>query len=256
MSPPRVRVERAHAGQLATVWLDHPKGNVLDAVLIGELAAALGGLGADPALKLVVLRGAGRHFSFGASIPEHLPGAVERMLPSFHALFRTLEGVGVPTAALVRGQCLGGGLELALACGWVFCSPDARLAVPEVTLGVFPPVAAVLLPWRVGGRGAVDLVVTGRAVSGLEAQAMGLADVCDAEPELALERWFGEHLAPRSAVAVRAAWRAARGPVRRALEEELPRLEAQYLNELMSHNDPAEGLRAYLEGRPAHWSHT
>ncbi len=161
----------------------------------------------------------------------------------------------MPTAAVVRGQCLGGAFELALWCGVVFAEPSARFGVPETKLGVFPPVAAVVLPWRVTGARATQLILTGETVEAGAAAAMGLVDVCEADAEAALQDWFDAHLAAKSAVAVRAAWRASRLRLAAALANDLPLLEAQYLRDLMAHRDPVEGLKAFLERRTPVWTH-
>src|SRR5262249_8564157 len=145
-------------------------------------------------LKLVVFEGAGENFSFGASIEEHLPGGIEKALPEFHALFRDLERLGVPTAAIVRGQCLGGRLEPALGCGLMACEPSAKPGVPEAKLGVFPPVAAIALPWRLSGARSTDLILSGETCDGREAAAAGLVDRCEADPEAAVLDWFDERL--------------------------------------------------------------
>jgi cyclohexa-1,5-dienecarbonyl-CoA hydratase len=254
VSPLRVGTERD--GQVVRLTLARPKANVLDAALVDALRRALDGLEASGPLKLVLFDHEGPHFSFGASVEEHLPARVGQMLSSFHALFRDLEGLGVPTAAIVRGQCLGGGLELALVCGRVFVAPGARLGVPEVKLGVFPPVGALLLPLRARMADAVDLVLSGATVDGPAAVRLGLADECSDDPAGSALAWFDERLAPRSAVAVRHAWRAVRRPVARALGEDLAALERQYLEELMSHRDPVEGLQAFLDhNRPPVWEH-
>lgn len=249
----RLSIERD--GAWARLSLDRPKANVLDAEMVGALRAALAELRGRRGLKLVVLDHAGPHFSFGASVEEHLPGRVEGMLTGFHALFRELEAVGVPTAALVRGQCLGGGFELAVACGQVIAAPDAKLAVPEVKLGVFPPVAAALLPLRCDLQVATRMVLTGQALTAAEALAAGVVDAVAEDPEAALVAWYEAHLAGLSAVAVSFAWRAARRPVQRALAEDLPAFEALYLRELMATRDPVEGLRAFIERRPPQWEH-
>ena len=244
-----------HEGRVGRIVLDRPKGNVLDAEMVASLRSRFGELTGAPGLSLVVFEGAGRHFSFGASVEEHLPESVERMLTSFHDLFRELEGLGIPTAALVRGQCLGGGFELATWCGQVFCTPDARFAVPEVGLGVFPPIAAVGLRWRVGGARATTMVLTGEAVDGENAARIGLVEGCVADPEAALQEWIGTAILPRSAVALSFAWRAARAPLARALHDELPALERLYLADLMATADPTEGLQAFLARREPQWSH-
>jgi cyclohexa-1,5-dienecarbonyl-CoA hydratase len=244
-----------HGGALARLRLGPPPGNVLDARLVAALAAAVGSLGGPGALRLLVFEGRGAHFSYGASVEEHLPGAVGAMLAGFHDLIRQVEALGVPTAAVVRGQCLGGGAELAAWCGRVFCEPSARIGLPEVQLGVFPPIGTLALRWRVGGAQAAELVLSGARLPGEDAARRGLADLCTDDAEAALQQWFRETIEPRSAVALRAAWRAARLPLARALAEELPALERLYLDELMAAQDPTEGLRAFLERRPPAWSH-
>lgn len=253
---PPVRVSIEREGALARLVLDRPKANVLDGEMMRALDAAVRGLSEKPAVKLLVFEGEGKHFSFGASVPEHLPGQIDSVLPVFHQLFRTIESVGIPTAALVRGQCLGGALELASACGFVFCDATAKLGVPEITLGVFPPVAALTLPWRCGGARATELILTGRSVGAEEAVKIGLVDRLVEDCEQALSQLFDEQMAPKSALALRYAWRAARRPLATSFEKDLPELEKLYLKELMSHHDPVEGIQAFVEKRAPAWSHS
>jgi cyclohexa-1,5-dienecarbonyl-CoA hydratase len=242
-------------GQLERIVLGRPPLNVLDAAMIEAIATHLRSLGDRRELKLLVWDAQGPNFSAGASVAEHLPGRVDAMLSDFHTLFHELEALSVPTAAVVRGQCLGGGCELALATGMVFCEPSARFGLPEVKLGVFPPLASALLPWRVGGARATRLVVTGEILSAEQAVAIGLADVVAPDADTAMRAWFTQSLLPLSAVGIRQAWHAVRLPVRRILEEVLPEIERQYLVELMARHDPGEGLRAFLEKRAPVWQH-
>ena len=251
ISPVRGATERE--GRLERIVLDRPKGNVLDLSMMEAILEKIRSLSEAKHLKLVVFEGAGAHFSFGASVPEHLPGKIERVLPTFHTLFRELEELGVATAAVVRGQCLGGALELASFCGMVFCDETARFGVPEVNLGVFPPVAAIALPWRVGGARATRMMLTGEILDAKAALAAGLADVVSDDPEKALAAFFDEHLVKKSALALRYAWRAARRPLVPALTDELLALEATYLEEMMSKHDPVEGIRAFVERRSPVW---
>ena len=102
-------------------------------------------------LKLVVLRGAGGNFSFGASVEEHRKDQAPAMLAGFHRFIRRLSAYPVPTAALVEGNCLGGGFEVAICCHFLLATAGARFACPEIKLGVFPPVLATLGPHRFGG---------------------------------------------------------------------------------------------------------
>lgn len=252
---PPIRVSSEREGQLERIVLDRPKGNVVDSEMVAAIRAHVASLATRKQLKLLVFEGAGNHFSFGASVPEHLPGPMKTFLPAFHELFRDIESLGVPTAAVVRGQCLGGGFELALFTGTLFAAPTAKLGCPEVVLGVFPPVAAFALRWRTPGANVTRLITTGEIVDAARGLELGLVDAVADDPEAALAAWFDTHLAPKSAVALRFAWQAARRPLTAALRTELPELERLYLEKLMSHADPVEGITAFLEKRTAAWRH-
>jgi cyclohexa-1,5-dienecarbonyl-CoA hydratase len=233
--------------------LDRPKANILDSAMLEAMRPHLAALGGAPRPKLLVFEGAGDHFSFGASVEEHRPESVAAMLGRFHDTFRSIEASGVPTAALVRGRCLGGALELAAFCGRVVCDPGALFGVPEVRLGVFPPVAAATLRWRVGGARASELILTGRTVAADEAVRIGLADESAGDPDAALAAWFETELAPKSSAALSFAWRASRLALSRAFERDVPELERLYLEELMRTADAVEGIEAFLEKRNPDW---
>lgn len=254
MSSP-IRTSSLHGGAVERVVLARPKANVLDAEMVSALTEHTRSLEGRPNLKLLLIEGDGNHFSYGASVEEHLPGQVDRMLPAFHELFRVRERLGVPTAAVVRGHCLGGGFELALSCGWIFADDAARLGCPEVALGVFAPLASLLLPARAGQRVATQLLVSGEIVDAAHAHERGLVDDVSGDPEGALWAWYDRTLAPKSAVALRHAWRAARRPIARLLDDELADVEALYLGSLMSHGDPVEGICAFLAKRTPEWRH-
>jgi cyclohexa-1,5-dienecarbonyl-CoA hydratase len=229
------------------------KGNILDSALIDSLIAIFEEAAGATEVKAVCLRGRGKDFSFGASVREHLPDEVRAMLPRFHRLFRTMNASAVPTLAAVRGQCLGGGLELASFCHRVFAAPDAKLGQPEIVLGVFAPVASLILPERIGRAGAEDLCLSGRVVGASEAAEMGLVDVVTEAPEAAALEYARQNLLPRSASSLRYAVRALRLPLSRRIEADLARLESLYLEELMGTEDAAEGIQAFLEKRPPEW---
>lgn len=252
-----IAASRLCDGAVAVLELGPPPANVLDRARIAALRGHLRALADERGLKAILLRGAGAHFSYGASVPEHLPGEVETMLPEFHALLRELGAPSLPPViAVVRGRCLGGGLELALACDLIAVAEDAQLACPEIKLGVFPPAGAALLGARAGAGRALDLVCSGRAIRGAEAAAWGLAALCAPADGLdaAVEAWVRAHLLPLSGAALRHARRAARAPLQNALEQTLPALERQYLDELMETRDAREGLDAFLAKRAPQWS--
>jgi len=251
-SPILTRVECD--GQVERIILNRPKGNIIDKEMLTALIHHLQAIGENPgARKLLVFEGAGDHFSYGASLEDHLPEHVGEFLAAFHRFFRALEDVGLPTAAVVRGQCLGGGCEIALWCGQVFCHPAAMFGLPESKLGVFPPVAVLALPWRIGGARATQLILTGESVDGVVATELGLADRHEVDPETALRGWVERTLVPKSTVALRAAWQASRRPLAEALLRDLPVLETLYLRDLMAHHDPLEGLSAFMAKRAPRW---
>ncbi|HEY5638006.1 MAG TPA: cyclohexa-1,5-dienecarbonyl-CoA hydratase [Burkholderiales bacterium] len=251
-APLRVWLERG--GRLLRLRLDRPKANIVDAAMIAALREALDAhRGAG--LLAVLLDGEGPNFSFGASVEEHLPAQCAAMLAALHGLVLEMLEFPAPVLAAVRGQCLGGGLEVALAASRIFAAPGAHFGQPETRLGVFAPAASCLLPYRVNQTLAEDLLLSGRALEADEARAAGLVAQVDVDPEAAALAWFDAHLAPKSAAAIGQATRAARvamlGPVKARLAE----VERQYLEELMKTRDANEGLQAFIEKRPALWTH-
>ena len=243
-----IRTETALDGHVLRIVLDRPKGNVIDRAMMAAIGSALGAE-VTPHTRLVVFEGAGKHFSFGASVEEHRPDQAADMLRDFHGLFRRLADVAVPTCAVVRGQCLGGGLELAAWCTWVVAEPGARLGQPEIRLAVFPPMASVLLPWRAGGLAALDLCVSGRSVTAEEAHRLGIVNAVTEDPEAWWTNLVREHLAATSAASLRFAERAARMDLLARIERDLPRLERLYLDDLMRLHDAVEGIEAFIERR-------
>ena len=117
-----------------------------------------------------------RAFSAGVAVEDHTQPMVYQMLDSFHAIFRTFEQLAKPTIALVDGPALGGGCELVCACDIVIASERSRFGQPEVKLGVFPPVAAILLPLVIGDKRARELILTGEIIEAVEAGTLGLCN--------------------------------------------------------------------------------
>jgi cyclohexa-1,5-dienecarbonyl-CoA hydratase len=240
---------------LLRLALNRPKGNVLDVEMIKELRAAIARHAPSPALRCIVFEGRGPHFSFGASVEEHRDATAETMLTTFHGLFHDLMDCGKVLVAAVRGQCLGGGLELAAFCHRVIAAPGARFGSPEIRLGVFAPAASFLLPVRIGQPRADDLLLTGRILEDSEAVEIGLVDQIADDPSRAASEWHEKHLVPLSAAALSHAVRAARHRMHIEFRSALLVLERQYLDELSLTSDAREGIAAFLEKRPPSWKH-
>ena len=242
-------------GALLRLTLARPKANLVDAAMIAALHGAFVAYRGHPHLRGVLLCAEGPHFSFGASVEEHLPDKCAAMLASLHALILAMLEFPAPILVAVRGQCLGGGLEVALAGGPIFATPDAQLGQPELKLGVFAPAASCLLPYRVGQPAAEDLLFSGRSVSGDEAKAMGLVQVVAADPETAALAYFTAHLEGKSAASLGCALAAARGAMIHDVRRRLGEVERLYVDRLMQTRDANEGLVAFLGKRKPHWEH-
>ncbi len=238
-------------GGVQTITMDSPPGNVIDLALCAELRPAIATAAADERGKVLVLRGAGKHFSFGASVEEHLPEQAPQMLEAIGGVVRDLVGFPYPTLAGVQGRCLGGGLELALACGIVIAEEDAVLASPEIRLGVLAPAATALLT----GRAAEDVLLTGRDLTATEAFRLGIVNALAPSNSLdeTVDGFIAEHFAPRSAASLRLATRAVREPQRKAIEDRLSNAERIYLEELLELHDGVEGIQAFLDKRNPEW---
>jgi cyclohexa-1,5-dienecarbonyl-CoA hydratase len=242
-------------GALLRLRLARPKANLVDAAMIEALHEALTQYRRHVMLRGVILDAEGPHFSFGASVEEHLPEKCAVMLASLHALLLELLEFPVPVLVAVQGQCLGGGLELALACGRIFAAPGAQFGQPEIKLGVFAPAASALLPYRVNQPAAEDLLLTGRSIAAAEALAIGLVQAVVEDPAAAATAWFEQHLLGKSAAALACATVAARGVMQHQVRARLAELERLYLDWLMRTHDANEGLAAFLEKRQPAWTH-
>jgi cyclohexa-1,5-dienecarbonyl-CoA hydratase len=244
-------------GTLLRLVLDKPKGNVLSLEMMNALSEALTAQSNNPHLRMVIVRGAGKHFSFGASVEEHRKEQAPSMLAGFHAMIRQIASYPVPIAALVEGSCLGGAFELVLACHFVFTGPTASLGCPEITLGVFPPVLAAIGAQRLGGPLAEKLIVTGATIDAATAEKAGLVSTIfsGGNPEEELMEWYRKNVRPLSAFAIRQNTRVARigSGLIAALQEPLDKIERQYVDEVLASNDGNEGITAFIERRKPVW---
>ncbi len=255
MTDAPLKIWRDRDGRLLRLRLDRPKANIIDAEMIAALDAAFAGVAENRDLQGVLLDHAGPHFSFGASVEEHLLDRCAAMLKGMHALIKRMLASPVPVLVAVGGQCLGGGLEVAMAGNLIFAAPDAMLGQPEIKLAVFAPAASCLLPRLVARQHAEDLLYSGRSMTGARAAEIGLALHADLHPEARALAYFDDNLAGHSASSLRLAVEAVRRRFREDVAAELDRVEALYLERLMSTRDAVEGLEAFIEKRPARWEH-
>jgi cyclohexa-1,5-dienecarbonyl-CoA hydratase len=242
-------------GRLLRLRLSQPKANLIDAPMIAALDDALAEYLDNANIAAVLLDAEGPHFSFGASVEEHMPAHCAAMLRAIHRLIVRLVESPVPVLVAVRGQCLGGGLEVALAGHLVFVAGDAVLGQPEMKLGVFAPAASCLLPELIAPARAIDLLLSGRNITGTEAAAVGMACEASSDPERAALAYFEKHLRPKSASSLRYAVKAVRGDYAARIKAKIEAVERLYLDELMHTHDAVEGLEAFVGKRAAQWKH-
>jgi cyclohexa-1,5-dienecarbonyl-CoA hydratase len=240
---------------IARIALNNPPLNVIDLPMMLELQQALSEIESRTDISIILFQGDSRAFSAGVDVKAHFPEQVHEMLTSFHAVIRASVASRKVTIASVRGACLGGGAELAAVCDMVYTASDASWGFPEIKLGCYPPVAAVVLATLIGQKRASELILTGRQFSGDEAAAMGLAtrSVAAEDLESVVERTLAE-LRQLSPVALAHAKKATYAWDAIHFDKGLARAEKIYLEELISTADAREGIIAFLDKRPPKWT--
>jgi enoyl-CoA hydratase/carnithine racemase len=254
--PTRAFVSWSAEGGLATLTVNRPPLNPLSHRVKAELLACLEEIAGEAAIRCLVLHGAGgRAFSVGADIKEFpemvARGGVREHAVQEHTLYNRLDFFPVPTIAAIEGHCLGGGLELALACDLRVCSESSRLGLPEVRLGVFPAGGGTeRLPRLVGEARARELIYTGEPVDGREAWRLGLVNrVAPAGQALAAAQELGRSIAAHPALTLRTV----KAVMDRGLGMDLlqaQQISLQAITALFHSEAVREGVAAFLEKRP------
>jgi cyclohexa-1,5-dienecarbonyl-CoA hydratase len=240
---------------VARIALHNPFLNVIDTPMMEELSKAIADTEVQPDVSVLVLSGENEVFSAGVDVAAHTPDKVEEMLRKFHAIFRALVSSRKVLIGAVRGACLGGGAELAIMCDVVITSDSATWGFPEISLGCFPPVAVTALASVVGQKNAADLILTGRKISGAEAQVMGLANL--AVPNHQVQDHVDElvgRLAKLSPAALAVSKKSMYVWDAMHFDKGLARAEKIYLEELIRTEDAREGIRAFLQKREPQWT--
>jgi len=239
---------------VARITLNQPPLNIIDIPMIGEIHRALARVHAAGDLKVLVIDHHGKAFSAGVSIQDHTPDKVGEMIEKFHGLFRLLNSLAVPSLALVDGMALGGGCELAVFCDMVLASERATFGQPEIKVGVFPPVAAVLFPHLIGRNRALELLLTGDVIEAADAKAIGLINkVVPVQSFREKTDEFISKLTSLSGPVLKLTKRAVDRGLNTNLSEGIRAVEQLYLGDLMQTEDAHEGLSAFLEKRKPVW---
>ncbi len=239
---------------VARITLNQPPLNILDIPMIEEIHNALERVHSAGDVKVLVINHLGKAFSAGVSIKDHTPDKVGEMIEKFHGMFRLLDALAMPSLALVDGMALGGGCELAVFCDMVFASDRATFGQPEIRVGVFPPVAAVVFPHLMGRNRALELLLTGDVIEAAEAKAIGLINrVIPAQGFREKTDEFINKLTSLSGSVLKMTKRAVDRGLYTSVNEGVKAVEQLYLGELMQTEDAHEGLNAFLEKRKPVW---
>ena len=244
--------------RVARITINNPPLNVLTLDIVGALADAINDAAREPQLCAILFEPAPgcRAFSAGFAVEEHRAEIAYQLIDGFNAIFRSLDFYSKPTVAVVPEAALGAGCELAAFCDIVIASEKARFGLPEIKMGVFPPLACVYLPRIIGQKRAREMILTGALLTAKEAQQIGMVTSVVADEALGAKT--DEVLGRRrglSAAVLETARRALVEAAGMPFEEGLSKVEDIYLNQLMNLKDPGEGLIAFLEKRAPKWKH-
>jgi len=242
------------ADGVARITLNRPKFNMMNIEMMNELNGRLEFLLNDEDLKCVVISAEGKHFCTGVEVADHKPENVDAMIATFNRIFELTEQLEVPIVAAVQGYCLGGGMELAIACDVIVAGKGALFGQPEIKVGFFPPYAAMRLPQLVGPAKAVEICTTGKFYKAEEAQSLGMiAHVAeDDQPGEAAEQIVKE-IQANSPLIIRLNKRAVKQHLGLNFKAALAGVSDLFLNTLMKTEDTLEGIASYEEKRKPVW---
>lgn len=249
-----IRLELNEAAHCATLLLDEPPTNPLGIATIEELNDALLSLRGRPGLEVLVIRGANGTFSEGFDLREHVQQRVRRLLQVYIRYFETIRMMDVISVAAVEGRAWGAGFELALGCNLIVAAETASFALPQVTQGLIPPVAAAILPRIAPRRRAMEWILTGSQISARRLEHDGVVnrvfptDRFD-EP---LASFIAE-ITSKSGPVLQLAKRAQFESYYSSFPDALQSIQSLYLHELLELEDAQEGTKAAREGRQPVW---
>jgi cyclohexa-1,5-dienecarbonyl-CoA hydratase len=241
-------------GSVARLTLHRPEHNLLNEPMLRELADGIATFAERASVKLIVIDSACKVFSGGVDIGEYTAERAFSMLDAFHDACVAMVSAAQPVLVIVDGPAIGGGAELVAYGDLVIATPRARFALPEITIGMFPPLASTMFPHIIGPKRALELVLTGEAITAERARELGLVNRLVPEAQLsdAVNDLIGK-ITAQSGPVLAMAKKAVIGGMGLSLREALQSSMSIFLNELYRLEDSQEGLRALLEKRKPQW---
>ena len=239
---------------VARITLDRPKFNMMNIAMMNELNGRLEDLISDDDLKCVAVYAEGKHFCTGVEVADHKPENVDDMIATFNRIFELTEQLEVPIIAVVQGYCLGGGMELAIACDVVVAGKGAQFGQPEIKVGFFPPYAAMRLPQLVGPAKAIEICTTGKFYSAEESHGLGLIAHVAEDGQLGeTAEQIVKEIQAGSPLIIRLNKRAVKQYLGLSFKPALAGVSELFLNTLMKTGDTLEGIASYEEKRKPAW---
>lgn len=241
-------------GSVAHMTLNRPEHNLLNESMLRELSDGISFVAERDDIKLILLDSAGKVFCGGIDVGEYTSERVFQMLDAFHSVFSQILETSKPVMCVVNGPAIGGGAELAAFGDLVIATPKARFAQPEITIGVFPPLASTILPFLVGPKIALELVLLGEPVTAERALELGIVNRLVPEAQLdATVDDLVKRITGHSGPVLTMAKKAILGGMGLSLRDGLKNSMGIFLNELYRLEDSQEGLRALVEKRKPNW---
>lgn len=245
------------SGSVARLSLNRPAtNNSLTVRMMQEIIQAIEGLANANDVRVVVLEASkdSKAFSAGVALSDATPERAFQMVETFHGIFKAMLEVSKPVMTVVNGPAVGAGCELALFGDMVVVTERAVFAQPEIKAGLFPPIAAIILPHLVGPKRALQMILTGERIGAQEALRLGLVNrvVSDADLEKTVQELIAQ-ISEQSAPVLEMAKKVIFQSMGLPLLEAMKNSANLYLNQLMDLEDSQEGLRAILERRKPVW---
>jgi cyclohexa-1,5-dienecarbonyl-CoA hydratase len=247
-------IRYAIEGPVVRLTLNRPELNILDERMLQELGAGIDSLRDKDDVKLIILDSSQKVFSNGIDLREYTPQRVFQMIDAFHQVFTHMVDLGRPVLVVVNGAAVGGGAELVAFGDLVVATPKAYFAQPEITIGVFPPLATTMLPILIGPKVALELVLMGNKLTAERARDLGLVNWLVAEDQLeSTVQKLASQITTHSGAVLNMAKRAILEGIGRTLSDGMKHSMNIFLNELYRLEDSQEGLRAQIEKRKPQW---
>lgn len=247
-----IKYERT--GGKAELWLNRPPENRLNADMVQEMLIVLDDLRDDESLKLFVIRGCNGHFCGGTDTEALQADQVGLLMPYYTRIYKHLNKIMGLTLAIVEGNALDAGTELAAFCDVIVAADNALFGFPQVNMGLFPPIGTAVLPRLIGRNRTLDRIISGEPFHAEEAFRMDLvARVAPPDRLDEVANQYINRINSLPAPAILLAKRAVDGALYTPVMDALRSTESVYMLDLMGSIDPNEGIRAALEGRAPVW---